>query len=128
MRFRDGLKVLFSYLKEFPNPSIMERLTKLTTSCKELEACVHKLEQENALLKKRLDLEGKFSRHNGAYYFETPEGHEAPFCSECWDVRGRLVRLKVGGNGDIACPQCQENGHDSRSRGRNGSAPERVIL
>jgi hypothetical protein len=128
MRFRDSLKILISYLKEFPNPRFMERHTKLTTSCKELNDYVHRLEQENALLKKKLDLEGRFSRHNGAYYFETPEGHQAPFCSECWDVRGRLVRLKIGGDGVIVCPQCEGNGRDSRSGGRHGLATERVIL
>ena len=108
MNFRENLKMFVSYLKEFPSPSLMIRHAKLTTSCRELKDSVHKLQQENACLKEKLELEGKYVRNNGAYFFETPEGHEAPFCSRCWDLRGRLVRLSDGLEGGQTCPFCAQ--------------------
>ena len=106
MGFHDNLKMVISYLKQFPNPTLVQQYTKLATTCRELKDSVDKLEQENASLKEKLSLEGTFSRHNGAYYFETPEGCEAPFCSRCWDTNARLIRLRTGPDGVAACPQC----------------------
>ena len=108
MRFQYNLKALLSYLKEFPNPTFVERYRRLDTTCKKLKDSIDKLEQENASLKERLAREGTFVRLNGAYYFETPEGYDAPFCSHCWDTRARLVKLKIGSDGVPACPQCAD--------------------
>ena len=84
---------------------MMNKYVKLTTSYEKLKDSVDKLERENALLKEKQDLQGTFVRHNGAYYFETPDGRDAPFCSRCGDMDGKLVKLQVGPNG-LGCPRC----------------------
>jgi hypothetical protein len=106
MGFRTNLKVIITYLKDFPSPTFLQKHHKLTHACQELEDRVDRLTRENAWLKKKRDLEGAYTHHNGAYFFETPDGQTAPYCSQCWDAKGRLVKLETGANGRANCPQC----------------------
>jgi hypothetical protein len=110
MRFKDNLKAFVSYLKAFPTPTFLEAHSTLQTSCVELKGCIRELERENETLRQRLHLKGAFSRHNGAYFFETPDGQKEPFCSWCWEVKSKLVRLHLEDEGRAACPQCKNPG------------------
>ena len=119
MSFKDNLKLFLSYLKQFPTPTFVEQHTSLKTSYIELKDCVRKLERENKTLKLKLHSKGAFSRHNGAYFFETPDGQQEPFCSRCWDLESRLVPLPLKDDSIAPCPRCAirtNNGESSARR------------
>ncbi len=109
MSYLAKLKAFMSYLAKFQSHNSTEEHMKLKTSLLELQGCVHRLEKENEALKKRLGAKGSFSRDNGVYSFETSHGHEELFCSRCWDVDCKLVRLHVGDDGVATCPQCKNS-------------------
>jgi hypothetical protein len=108
MSFKDNLKVFLSYLKQFPSPTFLEKHSNLKTSYFELKDNIRELEKENKILKERLHLKGAFSRHNGAYFFETPDGRQEPFCSRCWDVESRLTPLRLEDEDTASCPRCTD--------------------
>ena len=115
MSFLDNFKAFVSYVREFPDPGWIEKHSNLRTSCLELKSCVNRLEKENELLRERLHIKGSFSRHNGAYFLETPDGREQPFCSGCWDNESKLVRLRLGDDAAAECPRCR-NSFDGKDR------------
>ena len=116
MSFLDKFKAFVSYVREFPDPGWIEKHTNLRTSYLDLKNRVNRLEKENELLRKRSHIKGSFSRHNGAYFLETPDGQEEPFCSECWDAESKLVRLHLGHDAVAECPRCRNSFGDCQGR------------
>lgn len=109
MSFFDSLKAFVSYVMEFQVPRSTEEI-KQETSLLELQGFLHELEQENEVLKERLGAKGSILLgDNGAYFFETSDGQEEPFCSRCWDADCKLVRLHIGDDGVATCPQCKNS-------------------
>lgn len=106
MGFKDFLNVFVSYLRQFPTPTFLDKHTSLETSYFKLKDCIRELERENQALKQRLQSDGTFSRRNGAYFFETPDGQKEPFCSRCWDLESKLVPIRLKDDGMEACPRC----------------------
>lgn len=108
MSFLDSFKAFVSYVMEFQIPGSTEEI-KHETSLLELQGFVRELEQENEALKKRQGAKGSILNDNGAYFFETSDGREEPFCSSCWDLDCKLVRLHIGDDGVATCPQCKKS-------------------
>ena len=106
MHFKDNLKAYVHYLKAFPTPSYLKAHAALQDACMELKGYIRELERENENLRKRLYFKGAYSLHNGAYFFETPDGQKEPFCSWCWEINNKLLRLYLDDEGTAACPRC----------------------
>jgi len=109
MTYLAKLKAFISYLAKFQSHNSTEEI-KHETSLLELQGFLHELEQENEVLKERLGAKGSILlSDNGAYFFETSDGQEEPFCSRCWDADCKLVRLHIGDDGVATCPQCKNS-------------------
>ncbi|MBE9580757.1 MAG: hypothetical protein IMF18_03975 [Proteobacteria bacterium] len=109
MSFLDSCKAFVSYVMEFQIPGSTEEI-KHETSLLELQGFVRELEQENEVLKERLGAKRTILlSDNGAYFFETSDGREEPFCSRCWDLDCKLVRLGMANDGVPTCPQCKKS-------------------
>jgi hypothetical protein len=66
------------------------------------------LKQQIADLKEELKIRGSLRFDDGQYLLKTDSGSEdGPFCSICWDVDHRLVRMVRGGYEDgFFCQYC----------------------
>ena len=88
---------------------LMDKLMELLTENVSLKI-------ELAELKEHLKVRGRMV-HRGSVYFQTLEDgtEDGPFCTRCFDVDQRLVRIIGGGAGVPShCPQCSLE----RSKGR----------
>jgi hypothetical protein len=59
-------------------------------------------------------------KHDGEHYWSEKDGRQdGPFCSVCWDVDKKLVRMRVyrtaSGGRDYVCDYCGH--HRGKSRG-----------
>lgn len=77
----------------------------------ELKEEVLDLRAENAKLKGQLDVTATLKYDRGAYWSMTGDSRDGPFCSRCWDVDRRLVRMHPTGFGGYLydCPACHES-------------------
>ena len=77
-----------------------------------------KLKEENYELKKKLDklaeeskVQSKLIHENNHYFVRSEKEKDGPFCTKCWDVDHKLVRLHVGNKNNgiqyFTCPNCK---------------------
>lgn len=65
------------------------------------------LEEENKKLKEALEIKEKLIFENDAYWINKNRGKDGPFCTRCYDVEGRKVRLQQWYNpAYYECPEC----------------------
>jgi hypothetical protein len=67
--------------------------------------------EENNALKERIETAGKMKFINNMYYIEK-EGD--PYCSKCWDVDNKRVRLHGNSEGFFQCPSCKTVAYNER--------------
>ncbi len=108
----------------------------VTIKNKDLHSKIHELnkeiadiQQENLTLKKKVaDLEDTLNTKESLtfedhVYWSLKNGKkDGPFCSKCWDVDKRLVRLRTLQNSFRTCPNCK-NGFDSGDNSREVFVP-----
>ena len=70
---------------------------------------ISELEEMNKELKAKLGTKESLSFQNGAYWIISEDvPKDGPFCSRCWDVEKKTVRLKPSGNPAFhSCPECK---------------------
>jgi hypothetical protein len=91
----DNFKDLFKVAESVNNLDLYKKLSELQTRVMEVE-------EENRGLKDRVgQLIGQLSTrdslvHDGERYWSQRDGkRDGPFCSTCWDVDSRLVRMRT---------------------------------
>ena len=95
MGIYETLKDIVSAASKLDNVEVMRRVMELQTQCQDLES-------ENRALKERLSTHSQLIVQKNAYW----RGNDGPFCTKCWDVESRLVRLHVRKNFHPKCPSC----------------------
>jgi hypothetical protein len=66
----------------------------------EAEARIRELVQQ-------LETRGKLKWVDPAYWLEADTGLQGPFCQQCYDTGGKLVRLQDDGDGYYECKACK---------------------
>lgn len=107
MGWYEAIKDVAALAQKADNVELMRKVLDLQTE-------MMLLSQENISLKKRLqDLEeqtriqGKLAVLGGAYWIQTETDRQGPYCTVCWDVDRRLVRLTEGATRDsFYCGYC----------------------
>jgi len=73
----------------------------------DLQAEVMELVDENRRLKEQLQVRSELTFDKGAYWLGKDEKtRDGPFCSRCWDVDRKLVRIRCAPGYTPVCPQC----------------------
>jgi hypothetical protein len=72
---------------------VYQNIVELTDTNQQLRAEVQELKNEITALKRRPEIESKLRFDENAYYLTKEDKEDGPFCSVCWDIDGKLVRL-----------------------------------
>ena len=73
------------------------------------------LKDEIASLNEAMAISSELTVRENAYFRGSSSGQEeGPFCTRCWDVDSRLVRLHEYGRSGTICPNCDKRGKAPR--------------
>ncbi len=93
------------------DPDLRMKITELYGQNIELKEENHKLRMEQQETKEKSKINSELIHKENHYY----RGKDGPFCTKCWDVDNKLVRLHEGspGNGQryFHCPNCKSGTH-----------------
>jgi len=115
------LKSLRGMAREFKSAGFNEKLMELYGVMMELQGKLSELQIDNETLRdetrglrEKISLKQslRFDSATGDYWLDGEHGTAGPFCSRCFDVDGRAVRMHPGHSGAF-CPECmlQRNIH-----------------
>ena len=86
----------------------MAQILDLQISVFELIERLERAEKENATLKTQLEIKESVFQKSGLYFTKENDKVDGPFCTRCWDVKNKLVRLPVSkGSHWAVCPECK---------------------
>ena len=109
MSMIDGLRVAGRVLQEAGKIEQYQQILEAQQKMLEMQSSIADLTEENKNLKRRLELEVSLQFENNAYWSVTSNQKDGPFCSRCWDVDNKTVRLKPGVSNQSfsTCPGCK---------------------
>jgi ATP-dependent 26S proteasome regulatory subunit len=98
------VKEALDYARQSKNSDLAEKLVdayrdivELDDTNRQLKRDNEKLKEEITELKRKPEMAAKliYEPHSSGYMVKEDNGsREGPYCTTCWDVEGRLVRLK----------------------------------
>ena len=82
----------------------------------------HIIEKENEIntLNKKLILKNKMNWEHPYYWKIEGEKKEGPYCQQCYDKKGELIRLQGNNEGYWECKTCKNNFRDSTYKPTSG--------
>lgn len=80
-------------------------LMELQSRCIALRDEMERLRGQIRTLEDILYLSKNLSRENGFYWLQTPGVRQGPFCPQCYDTVGALIRLEKTDHA-LCCPYC----------------------
>jgi len=84
---------------------ILDALQKLL----EMQKKIEELETENKKLKEEFEVKETLIPEGNVYWVSNGENKNGPYCTRCWDVDHKLVRLHAGMvSGRLYCPNCDK--------------------
>jgi len=99
-------------IREAKNLELYERMLAVYGDVMELVEKNRELVEENALLKEQLKIKDqlRFDKGYNCYWRFEGDKQEGPYCTVCWDVDRKLVRMRayqkhIGGQ-DYTCDYC----------------------
>ena len=100
-------KELFDLAKKADNIEIQQRVLDLQSDMLELQNEHQAVMRENEALKAARQLDSELIIRENAYWRDdAPETRQGPFCTKCYDVDGKLIRLKIREDHAQRCPSC----------------------
>jgi hypothetical protein len=66
-------------------------------------------QQQVRELKKQLETREKVKWDEPAYWLKAEAGLDGPYCQQCYDTTGKLVRLQGDGDGYYECRACKSS-------------------
>ena len=112
MGILDDLKSIGKVLQEAGKIDLYQKILDIQARALEMLEKIRKLEKEKQELKEKLEIKEnlEYDNENSAYWVKKGEMEkDGPFCSRCWDVDKKLVRLHpTSVEGSLACPQCKK--------------------
>lgn len=107
MSLSDNIKSIISTIRKYKDPELMDQVVNLQKSVLGLQERVGELEKENQLLKKKMNVQESLVVEHQVYFSKKADKKDGPFCTRCWDMDNKLLRLEVLQNGIARCPQCK---------------------
>jgi hypothetical protein len=102
---KDAAKVLQEAGKIEQYKQILEVQEKLL----EMQKSILDLTTENKELREKLNIKENLICEGNEYWILKEGGKkDGPFCTNCWDVNNKLVRLHISPTyGSVTCPNCK---------------------
>jgi len=85
---------------------------------------LQKLQQENAELKKRLEIADDIERHKELFVTRKSGETKTKYCSRCFDAERKLIQVDCSdSSGKFKCPNCKTGGiYDQEKSRKSGEA------
>ena len=97
-------------IREAKNLELYERMLAVYGDVMELVEKNHELLEENRALKEQLKTKQQLDFDGKRYWTTDEDKKDGPFCSTCWDVDHKLVRMRSwrteAGHTDYTCDYC----------------------
>lgn len=108
MAIIDGLKLAGKTLQEAGKIEQYQQILDAQQKMLEMQSQISELTAENKVLRDELQVKQSLVYENNAYWSTMGVAKDGPFCSRCWDVTSKTVRLKRGINNRTfsICPEC----------------------
>lgn len=108
MAIFDELKSVARTLQEANKIPQYEQILGVQEKLLEMQNTISDLETENKKLKDRLEIKESLKHENNTYWVIEGDKKDGPFCTCCWDVEHKLVRLHQNtSSGTLKCPNCK---------------------
>jgi hypothetical protein len=104
----DAIKKARDVAKRFKDADVQEILLEAQERALSLKEELLSLRAENLSLKEQLAAQVEVTFDGGAYWSDKDNSREGPFCSRCYDVDKRLVRLRPTHDFWHHCPACDK--------------------
>ena len=104
----DSLKDAVKLAQQLGSVEIAQSLIDAQQSALDMMEQNRALKEEVAQLKQALELKGAVNFHGGAYWHEVEGKRDGLFCSKCWDVNQKLVRIHHNTEQWFHCPSCEQ--------------------
>jgi hypothetical protein len=88
---------------------LQQTLLQLVAQNAELTASVARLEGDNRQLRDEAELRRQLAFQRDSYWRLDGDSRDGPFCSRCFDVDRKTVRLHAKYHGYYSCPNCQRS-------------------
>lgn len=108
MGLYEGIKDVAKIVQQADNVDLYRRLIDLSAQALDMQNTINKLSEENAILKKKQDIEERIQRHSELYLTLKNED-SILYCSHCWDNERKLIQVSTL-NGLYPCPHCKLKG------------------
>lgn len=114
MSILDDIKSVIGIIQKVDNIDLYQKILDIQRQALNLVDENRKVEEEKSSLEKQLDISDRlvFSTSESAYMLRTNELPDGPFCTRCYDVDKKIVRLHHGLVEDVLeCPHCERTVH-----------------
>ncbi len=102
----ETIKDAVKLAQKLGNVEIAQALIDAQQAALDLMGENQSLRDEVARLNEALELQGTVKYDDGAYWTENGD-RDGPFCTKCWDVDQKLVRMKHTHTEWFHCPNCE---------------------
>ncbi len=108
MSIIDEFKSIVEVVRQLDNVELLRKVVELQGEAVQLVAENNELKAQVNVLKEKTRIRESLKFKHDVYWVESPEGHDdGPYCSNCWDVKEKLVRMVSGTNPQTYfCPNC----------------------
>jgi len=110
MSILDNAKGIAEAVHQINNLELYQRVLALHSDIIGVVEENNKLREEIVRLKKNQEIKGKLraeGQREVVYYLHEANGtKDGPFCTTCWDVDGKLVRVIDYGDYSYSCSYC----------------------
>lgn len=110
----DNLKTIGSTLQKANKIEEYAQILEVQQQLLDMQKQIQDLESANRKLKEQIEIRDSLSIDRGAYWRLVGEEKAGPYCTRCYDVDGKLVRLTVTDRGRYwaTCPNCKSMAED----------------
>ena len=112
-------------IREAKNLELYERMLAVYGDVMELVEKNRELYEENLLLREKFSTKEKLSFDSERYWLNKEGQKDGPFCSTCWDIDSKLVRMRAyrdqRGALDYICEYCSRHRNKAHDKSRSGN-------
>jgi hypothetical protein len=112
-------------IREAKNLELYERMLAVYGDVMELVEKNRELYEENLLLRETFSTKEKLSFDSERYWLNKEGQKDGPFCSTCWDIDSKLVRMRAyrdqRGALDYICEYCSRHRNKGHDKSRSGN-------
>lgn len=107
MNIIENVKSVAKTLQQMDNIELYKQILDIQSQALELLEENRTLKDENYELRERIKIKKSLLFENNMYWIEKDNKKEGPFCSRCWDMQNRLVRMHIYSGNYCECPACK---------------------